>query len=87
MGAVYIAKESEPMKNPDDRSDNVERLQEHIEDTMENTREADDFLRAHGHEMRTADKQDVKAKNERRERAIEGFRKEIQDEARHDARS
>lgn len=70
------------MPNPDDRSDNVEHLQEHIRDTLENIREADDYLRAHGHEMRPEDRRDVEAKNGRRERAIEGFRDEIRDETR-----
>lgn len=65
---------------PDDRSDNVERLQEAIENTQENWREADDFLAAHADDMRAEDVEDLEAKNARRERAIEGFREEIRDE-------
>lgn len=67
---------------PDDRSDNVARLQNAIEDTMGNLREAEDFLKAHGDAMHPEDKRDIEAKNRRREEAIEGFRAEIKDEAR-----
>ena len=75
------------MPNPDDRGDNVGRLQEHIEDTQENMREARDFLKAHGDDMRSGDRRDIKEKNERRERAIHGFRREIRDETRDADRS
>ena len=68
------------MAKSDDRDDNVQRLQENIANTQENMREADDFLRAHGHEMRDEDRRAVEARNERRERAVDGFREEIHDE-------
>jgi small acid-soluble spore protein (thioredoxin-like protein) len=68
---------------PDDRSDNVEKLREMIQNTMGNMRETRHFLKAHGDEMRLQDKAALEAKNERRERAIEGFRDEIQDELPH----
>lgn len=68
------------MPNPDDRSDNVEKLQRSIDNTMANIREAGDFVKAHGDEMHAQDKDDILAKNDRRERAIEGFRDEIRDE-------
>lgn len=71
------------MAKPDDRSDNVEKLQNAISNTMENMREGEDFVKAHEGEMRAEDKQDIKAKNQRREQAIEGFRDEIRDEAQH----
>lgn len=73
------------MANPDNRADNVERLQEAIHNTMENLHEAEDFLAAHADEMNPKDVRNLVAKNERRRRAIEGFREEIRDEA-HDAR-
>lgn len=69
------------MPKPDDRSDNVEKLQDALAHTLENAREADDFLKAHEHEMSSEDKADVMAKNRRRKEAIEGFREEIRDEA------
>lgn len=68
------------MPNPDNRSDNVEKLQRSIDNTMANLREAEDFVKAHGNEMRAEDKEDITAKNARREQAIDGFRNEIQDE-------
>jgi len=62
--------------NPDDRSDNVEKLQEMIHDTYENIAESEDHLRWASGE----DKENIKAKNERRRESIEGFRAEIKDE-------
>jgi small acid-soluble spore protein (thioredoxin-like protein) len=69
------------MAKPDDRSDNVEKLQEMVQNTMENMREARDDLKAHGEEMSQEDRADIEAKNQRREESIEGFREEIRDEA------
>lgn len=69
------------MAKPDDRSDNVERLQNSVENTMQNMQEADDFLKAHATEMSAEDQSDIKSKNRRRADAIDGFRNEIQDEA------
>lgn len=69
------------MPKPDDRSDNVGRIADAIQDTMGNLRETEDFLKAHGDTMNSTDKEALEAKNNRRERAIEGFREEIRDEA------
>lgn len=71
------------MANPDNRDDNVIHLQQHLNQTMENIREADEMLEAHGDGMNPKDRAALKAKNERREDAIEGFRKELKDEARN----
>ncbi|KPV43874.1 small acid-soluble spore protein Tlp [Alicyclobacillus ferrooxydans] len=71
------------MAKPDDRSDNVERIAHAIDNTMENMREAEDYLKAHADEMDPRDKADIQAKNDRRNEAIQGFREEIKDEARH----
>lgn len=71
------------MAKPDNRSDNVAHLQDAINQTMENLREAEDFIAAHEGEMNTSDVADIRAKNARRNEAIEGFREEIKDEARH----
>ncbi len=73
-----------PKPNPDDRSDNVERLQEHIENTYENLDDAEDFLAAHDEEMRSEQEEPIRAKNRRRREAIEGYRDEIEDEAHRD---
>ena len=69
------------MAKPDNRSDNVEKLQFSIDHTMANLREAEDFLKAHEDEMDIRDEADIRAKNRRREEAIEGFREEIKDES------
>ncbi len=65
---------------PDDRSDNVEKLQEMIENTMANIHEAGDFLKAHGEEMDPEEARQLEEKNRRRMEAIEGYRGEIKDE-------
>lgn len=71
---------------PDDRRDNVERIDNAIDHTMANLREAEDFVKAHADEMNEEDKRDIKAKNERRKDAISGMREEIKDEAAHQDR-
>ncbi|TCS82512.1 small acid-soluble spore protein Tlp [Tepidibacillus fermentans] len=65
---------------PDDRSDNVEKLQQMIQNTQENFREAKDYYNAHKDEMSEKEKQQIIAKNERRLESIKGFRSEIEDE-------
>jgi len=62
---------------PDDRSDNVEKLQEMVHNTIENMEKAEatmEFSDSH-------DQEHIKAKNERRREAIDGMREEIKDEA------
>lgn len=61
---------------PDDRSDNVEKLQDMVQDTIQNLEEAHDTMEFSSGQ----DKEKIKAKNKRREEAIEGMRDEIKDE-------
>ncbi|MGP1907626.1 small acid-soluble spore protein Tlp [Metabacillus sp. JX24] len=63
--------------NPDDRSDNVEKLQDMIQNTMENIDKSQDSLQFSNEEERAR----IEAKNERREESIQAFRTEIKDEA------
>ena len=70
---------------PDDRSDNVERIQRNINYTIQNMELADELM------AKTSDsksKQDLAAKNERRRQSLDSMRREIKDEAdyknRHD---
>ena len=70
------------MAKPDDRSDNVEKIQHAISNTVENFREAEDFVQAHRDEMSAKDLADIDAKNHRRQEAIEGFRSKMKDAAR-----
>ncbi|MFZ0444577.1 MAG: small acid-soluble spore protein Tlp [Bacillus sp. (in: firmicutes)] len=62
--------------NPDDRSDNVEKLQEMIVNTDDNIRKAEATMdNLSGEELSR-----VEAKNERRRESIEAMRAEIKDE-------
>lgn len=61
---------------PDDRSDNVEKLQSMVQDTIQNIEKSHDTLRYSSGE---ATKQ-IKEKNKRRKEAIKGMREEIKDE-------
>jgi len=64
-------------QNPDDRSDNVEKLQDMVQNTLENIDKAEETMAfASGEE-----KAKIEQKNKRREQSIQGFREEIEDEA------
>lgn len=62
---------------PDDRSDNVEKLQATIHNTLENIEAAEETLAFSSSE----EKAKIQAKNKRRKEAVEGLREEVQDEA------
>ncbi|WP_026581654.1 small acid-soluble spore protein Tlp [Bacillus sp. J33] len=62
--------------NPDDRSDNVEKLQSMIVHTIENMDEAEESMKFANAE----DLARIEAKNERRRESIASFRQEIKDE-------
>jgi len=67
------------MKNkPDDRSDNVEKIQKNINNTIENMEIAEDMI-ANLYDDKA--KNDLRAKNDRRRQAIAGMRREVKDEA------
>lgn len=69
------------MKNdpkPDDRTDNVDRIQKNIDNTIANYRETKDLIK---NVENSKDRQDLIAKNQRREQAVKGMREEIRDEA------
>ncbi|MFJ8066625.1 small acid-soluble spore protein Tlp [Psychrobacillus sp. NPDC096426] len=61
---------------PDDRSDNVEKLQDMVKNTKDNMEAAEELMAYTNGKEREA----LKQKNERREKSLEGFRKEIIDE-------
>ena len=67
------------MKNkPDDRTDNVDKIQNDIDSTIQNCRLADEMI------AKTEDKKtrtSLIEKNQRREEALSSMRKEIKDEA------
>lgn len=62
--------------NPDDRSDNVEKLQTAIKNTRENIQEANESMQCSS----DADNAAIQAKNERRMESIAGMEAEIEDE-------
>ncbi|OEH92505.1 small acid-soluble spore protein Tlp [Bacillus solimangrovi] len=63
--------------NPDDRSDNVEKLQDAVQNTIENIEESHETMQFSSGEERAQ----IEAKNKRREESIAAMREEIQDEA------
>ncbi|WP_230973903.1 small acid-soluble spore protein Tlp [Cerasibacillus terrae] len=65
---------------PDDRSDNVEKLQNMVQDTIQNIHASEETLENLTGEQR----EQIIAKNKRRKAAIEGMREEIKDEHTHD---
>jgi len=65
--------------NPDDRSDNVEKLQAMVEDTAQNIEKSKETMTHLGDE----EKETIREKNRRREQAIDGMREEITDEYNH----
>ena len=67
------------MKNkPDDRSDNVERIQENINNVIENINLANDMIEKTD-DQKTVN--DLEEKNQRREKSLTALRNEIKDEA------
>lgn len=63
---------------PDDRRDNVNRIQKNIDMTIHNMELADEMI-SKTDDQKT--KKDLKEKNERREQALTGMRHEMKDEA------
>ena len=71
------------MKNkpkPDDRRDNVEKIQYNINHTISNYRETKDMIEATDDEKM---KEELIAKNKRRLESLKDMREEIKDEAEH----
>ncbi|MGI6734522.1 MAG: small acid-soluble spore protein Tlp [Anaerovoracaceae bacterium] len=64
--------------NPDDRRDNVERIEYNIGKTIQNMKRAEDMIQITDDEKT---KQDLIEKNERRRDALKGMREEIREEA------
>jgi len=63
---------------PDDRRDNVERIQENINHTIQNIDNGEEMI-ALSDNPRT--RRDLEKKNQRREEALDSMRQEIRDEA------
>ncbi|WP_027415923.1 small acid-soluble spore protein Tlp [Aneurinibacillus terranovensis] len=67
------------MAKPDDRRDNVEKLQNMIHNTIENMEAAEETA-ANGN-LSANQREQIEAKNERRAESIDSMREEIRDEA------
>lgn len=65
---------------PDDRRDNVERIQNNIDNTVGKIEAAKEMMAVTDNDKM---KEDLEQKNERREEALDGMRQEIRDEAMH----
>lgn len=63
---------------PDDRRDNVEKLQKNINHTIQNMELAEDMIAKTDNEKT---KQELQDKNQRRAQALDSMRGEIKDEA------
>ena len=70
------------MAKPDNRADNEAHLQDHIDHTIVNLREAEDYLDEHADEITPDEKHSIEAKNDRRKASIKDFIAEKKDEAR-----
>lgn len=62
--------------NPDNRQDNVEKLQNMVQDTIENIEASHETMQFSTGE----EKEQIKEKNKRREESIRSMRNEIKDE-------
>lgn len=65
--------------NPDNRADNVDRLQENVTNTIENIEASHNSMQFATEE----EKRTIAKKNKRRNQSIESMRQEIKDEAKH----
>lgn len=63
---------------PDDRTDNVERIQFNIDNTIMNYRKTEDAIKITDDEKQ---RRELEEKNQRRDDALKGMRKEIRQEA------
>lgn len=64
---------------PDDRSDNIERIQENIDNTMKNISLANEVIAKSDNPEEV---ENMKQRNERRQESLDAMRCEIKDEAR-----
>jgi small acid-soluble spore protein (thioredoxin-like protein) len=72
------------MAKPDNRADNVEHLQEHVQNTIGNLKEAESYMDEHADEISSEELNQIAEKNQNRRESISAFREEIKDEASDD---
>ncbi|OMF24542.1 small acid-soluble spore protein Tlp [Paenibacillus sp. FSL H8-0548] len=69
------------MAKPDNRADNVEHLEQSIQNTKENMKEAENYLNEFSSEINGKERNQIEEKNARRRESIQGFQEEIKDES------
>lgn len=69
------------LAKPDNREDNEAHLQQHIDHTIANLQEAEDYLDEHADEISAEEQQSIEEKNDRRKQSVKRFAEEKQDEA------
>jgi len=69
------------MAKPDDRSDNAEKIQNMIGNTIDNLEESEDYLDEHADEIAPQDREALERNNRNRRQSLKGFRNELPDES------
>lgn len=69
------------MAKPDNRADNEVHLQQHIDHTIANLREAEDYLDEHADDISADEQEKIEDKNHRRKESIKSFIAEKRDES------
>ncbi|MEA4899990.1 small acid-soluble spore protein Tlp [Desulfitobacterium sp.] len=69
------------MAKPDNRADNEIHLQQHINHTLDNLHEAEEYLEEYSDEITSKEKRDIEVKNEHRKESINAFIDEKRDES------
>lgn len=69
------------MAKPDDRSDNVEKLQQSVQNTIDNLERSEHYLDEYAEEISPQQSQTLAEKNANRIAAIDSMRNEMSDEA------
>jgi len=74
------------MAKPDNRSDNADKIQRMITNTIDNLEESEQYLDEHAEEIAPQEREALIKKNKNRRQSLKGFRNEIRDEASQEER-
>jgi len=69
------------MAKPDNRSDNADKIQNMIGNTIDNLEESEDYLDEHAEEIAPQEREAMERNNRNRRQSLKGFRNEMQDES------
>lgn len=73
------------MAKPDDRSDNAEKIQNMIGNTIDNLEESEDYLDEHADEIAPQEREALARNNRNRRQSLKNFRNEMQDESQNES--